>query len=233
MKLLSKSDITKKKSIDRQQEIAEGSKLAKRVDALREISANEETALFKFRTETLSEISKETLKAQAKLDGVKKKIEESEHVLEELRPVDQAREELERDRIMVLNYRSEVTAKAVKIENEKLRLQNIEKDLLLQEKKLEVYGIQADKMFRQVSGALSEAKDKLRTADETLSRSVKTEKEGLKKIKEQESLIKQREKKVFDKEEDLRKRELELEIGWKVLKDRQDVFERNINRLNK
>lgn len=53
MKLLSKSDINTIKGTERQKEIQEGAKLAKKVDTLREVSAKEEENLKKFRDESL------------------------------------------------------------------------------------------------------------------------------------------------------------------------------------
>jgi hypothetical protein len=59
IRLLSKSEIAKSQSNDRAREIAEGLKLSRRVDGLRELSANEEQALEKWRSETLSAIGRE------------------------------------------------------------------------------------------------------------------------------------------------------------------------------
>lgn len=68
MKLLSKSDVQKAKSLDRQREIDEGLKLARRVDALREIAAAEESSLAKFRIETIAKIHDEISILAAKRD---------------------------------------------------------------------------------------------------------------------------------------------------------------------
>lgn len=70
MKLLAKSDIQKAKSIERQQLVNEGLKLAKRVDDLRDVVAQEEAALEKFRRERLKQIHKEIAIEQAKLEEI-------------------------------------------------------------------------------------------------------------------------------------------------------------------
>lgn len=59
MRLLSKEQITITQSLERQREIQEGAKLAKKVDDLRELSAKEQTNLIKFRDESLKEIKEE------------------------------------------------------------------------------------------------------------------------------------------------------------------------------
>ena len=59
LKLLSKSEIDTAKNLDRSREVAEGLKLSRRVDGLRELASKEEQMLEKHRTETLASISKE------------------------------------------------------------------------------------------------------------------------------------------------------------------------------
>ena len=53
IKLLSKSEIDKAKNADKAKEIAEGLKISRKVDSLRELMADEEKALEKFRSESL------------------------------------------------------------------------------------------------------------------------------------------------------------------------------------
>ncbi len=60
VKLLSKREIDVRKAQDRQREIAEGTKLAHRVDGLRELAADEEKSLNDFRIKTLTAINEET-----------------------------------------------------------------------------------------------------------------------------------------------------------------------------
>ncbi len=74
VRLLSKRDIDVAKAKDRQREIAEGSKLAARVDGYRELAASEEVGLEKFRIETLTRI-------QAEIDPL---VKERELLVEEI-----------------------------------------------------------------------------------------------------------------------------------------------------
>lgn len=78
MKLLVKSDIAKAKSVERQQEIQEGLKLAKRVDTLREVAAAEEASLAKWRTETVKLIQDEITSFAAKRDELQKQVSKLE-----------------------------------------------------------------------------------------------------------------------------------------------------------
>lgn len=70
MRLLAKSDINRKKSIERQQLIDEGLKLAKRVDDLREVVSQEEQALERFRRESIKEIHKQISIERARLEEI-------------------------------------------------------------------------------------------------------------------------------------------------------------------
>ncbi len=58
-RLLTKREVDTARSTEQQQQVAEGKKLAARVDRLRELQATEEASLFKFRCETLKVIQGE------------------------------------------------------------------------------------------------------------------------------------------------------------------------------
>ncbi len=74
VRLLSRREVDTRKAMERQQTIAEGAKLAKRVDALRETVAHEEVGLDKFRMETVTKI-------QSEIDT---KIQERDAILEHI-----------------------------------------------------------------------------------------------------------------------------------------------------
>lgn len=74
LRLLSKSEIERAKNSDKSKEIAEGLKISRRVDGLRELQAQEEQALGKFREKTLEEINKEITEAIKERDEVLKEI---------------------------------------------------------------------------------------------------------------------------------------------------------------
>lgn len=68
MRLLEKSDLQKAKAADKAREIAEGLKISKKVDLLRQLKASEESALDKFRSETLEAIHTEISAAGTERD---------------------------------------------------------------------------------------------------------------------------------------------------------------------
>ena len=59
IRLLKKEEIAKLQNADKAREVAEGLKISRRVDALRELSAKEELNLEKYRMETLKNIQEE------------------------------------------------------------------------------------------------------------------------------------------------------------------------------
>lgn len=83
MKLLSKKDINTAQATTQKQTYDEGMKLARRVDSLREVAAAEESALEKFRRETIAKIHEETTEART----------ERERLLAEVRKLQKDREE--------------------------------------------------------------------------------------------------------------------------------------------
>ena len=87
MKLLPKSDIAKAKSVDKQREIDEGMKLAKRVDSLREVAAAEEASLKKFRSETLGAINTEITANATKRDELTQEVQSLEERKEDRKSV--------------------------------------------------------------------------------------------------------------------------------------------------
>lgn len=100
MRLLSKSEINKRKALDRESEIREGMKLAKRVDALRETQADEEASLEKFRRETLAKINGEIMAKTSERDALAKEVAELERQKERtLKPIRIEQSKLEEERI--------------------------------------------------------------------------------------------------------------------------------------
>ncbi len=78
MKLLPKQEVTGLKSQERKFEIDEGAKLAKTIDKLRQLSAEEQVRLSKFREETLGKLRNDTLEEASKKDKITLEITELE-----------------------------------------------------------------------------------------------------------------------------------------------------------
>lgn len=84
LKLLKKSEVDRLKAQERQREIAEGMKIAGRIDALRRTQAEEEASLEKFRRETVEHINNEIVETIERLNLLKKevaKLEEKKKII--------------------------------------------------------------------------------------------------------------------------------------------------------
>lgn len=75
MKILPKQEVTRLKAQERQVEITEGAKLAKKIDLLRKTYAEESVSLEKFHTESLKKIRQEIVEAIEERDRILKEVE--------------------------------------------------------------------------------------------------------------------------------------------------------------
>lgn len=231
MKLLSKSDISKAKSVDRQREVEEGSKLASKVDALRELSAKEEVALNKFRVETLSTINSEILSETTKRDELKQEVRVLEdRKVEALKPLT---EELTR----IAAEREHFTGEKSSLEDRKVGIQN--KEVNLEQREQEVAKLEKDTSYAhadvreklQEAGTLKDNAERLhRVANDTLEDARIKSTAILATATQRETWVAKREKTASIKEEELRAKEIELAKEWSQLKDREATLERNIKR---
>lgn len=91
MRLLARKDVDAAKALDRQREVDEGVKLAKKVDTLRELQAQEEASLLKFRDNSLTEIVGDiNLKIAQRDDLEARIIQKKEELLKLSGPLDRA-----------------------------------------------------------------------------------------------------------------------------------------------
>lgn len=78
MKLLEKQQVSSLKAKERKTEIDEGAKLARRVDALREMASKEQAILTKFREETAKVIQEDIDTLIRQRDNIKREIAEAQ-----------------------------------------------------------------------------------------------------------------------------------------------------------
>lgn len=233
MRLLPKSEIQAQKAKELSQAIDQGIALAKRVDRLRQVQADEEAALEKFRTVTLQKIHEETTKASQKRDSLKKEVAELQKEAEEARkPLDVEWEH--------------VRAKAAENKDFEAKLQAREKDVEEIERKtseerkaaeLELYRYNT---LRKEAVELKDQAAAERNAAHVALLDVEKTRLGIQALKEQvEKELKERDMHMAAKERDVtireelvKKREDELKAGQKLLNDRIALLERTIKRSN-
>jgi hypothetical protein len=138
MRLLQKSAVNNAKTIDREREIAEGQKLAKRVDSLRELSAVEEKNLFAFRDKTMSAIRADMeplhREKQVLLQDIKGLTIQKKMLLE---PLDQKWYEVNKAQKICDDWEQELTAREDGIARREDKNKVVQKELL--DKSISVY----------------------------------------------------------------------------------------------
>lgn len=231
MKLLAKSEVAKAKAADRQREVAEGLKLAGRVDSLREVAAHEEASLAKFRRETIEVIHAEIVAETYKRDlliGEVSVLEDRKR--EALKPLDDQREELRQIEAKNVAWVDDLFEREVAVIVRDGVLS--EREVVLQKLEEKARYTQEDAERRQAEAAIMEtmAGTKNMEASEILRKAHAEAETLVSNAMEREEWVTQREDAVFLKEEELREKEIELAKDWSRLKDREATLERNIKR---
>jgi hypothetical protein len=234
MKLLPKSDILIRKAADQKQAVDEGKKLAVSIDRLREVAVQEETSLEKFRSETLSQIHKETSEAAIIRDELLGEVRELQFakeealkpLTEELKLINEAREEIAKkaalnvSQALIIDTREQaISVKEKEVSDTLLRTETIE-----EEARIKMEQILRDK--EKTEQLVTEATD---MHDKSVILKTTTE-----------SSLSEKQKELSSKEEQLtllaaqlEKERLQITGDRTRLEDREQTLEREFNRLKK
>jgi len=232
IKLLPKQEISRLQAEEKRVAIQEGVKLARRVDNLREIAAQEEASLASFRTATLTEIKKQTDDAKSKRDSLLKEVADLRKEIQDGTQVLDIREN-------VLVSREEDLVKQQKdIETRSFSLKTLTEKVILKEKQLEAleqklkntwnvlvaFGKDVEVVYEQATTALNDVQSR---AEATLS----VINEVNEDLKVRDIAVASRERDVIIKEERVENTRKQLEEREKQLLDRELTLEREFNRL--
>lgn len=231
MKLLSKSEVNKAKSIDRQREVDEGLKLAKRVDALREVAAQEDASLQKFRRETLARISTEILFETTKRDTLKQEVsdlEERKRVA--LVPLTEAWEDVEEEREILTGLRDLLDAREARLRLNEADAEERAKEVARAEQVVSYTQADATDRLEKAAILKDDADNLKRIASEELQQARNTAQTLIISAEERVEQVSKREKECLQRESDLDKREKELNDNLIRLRDREGVLARNLKR---
>lgn len=234
MRLLKKSEIDQIKAKDRQLEINEGLKIAKRVDALREVAAEEERSLTNFRIKTISLINEEINVEIFKRDSLKneiKQLEESNSILKDKRikleaPLDlqEAWEEIKASESVIDDVK--------KIQDDRDReYSENNKKLQLDQKRVMNEHDNLQESMKIYSEKIKYASEAVIDVNKKKIEFEQYEKLKNKQIFSKESDINNREELSKIKENMLDKKEIELTNKEKFLEDRRKMLLRTEHRL--
>lgn len=236
LRLLTKSDIAKAKATDRSLEIAEGVKLAKRVDTLREVAANEESSLTKFRTNTISEITKEI--AQMVMDRDQMKVsnqilkEERERLLapidlkEEWRVVAKDKKEVEMWKEDLLTREIGLTGRENSVREAQVGFVDRERDIKNKEEWIE-------RTINQTQAANVETQRILLETQNVLNRTNGEIAERNEVLKVKENEITAKEAELLQREEQVREDQKIITKGKIFVADRSKMLERGFAELRR
>lgn len=232
MRLLAKREIDILKSTERTQVANEGLKLAKRIDALREVNAQEEASLAKFRNKTLGIITGEILSETAKKDGLKQEVQELEdRKAEALRPLTKELEMIKQSQ-QVLNEKSETLGNwRDELDTKDSELTEREIQVSFEEKRVKDMHTRTEGLLIETATIKDNAERQDILASETLRKAEQESSLRIEKAMQREEWVAMREATSYSKEEELKEKETELENGFIRLRDRESTYARNISRL--
>lgn len=234
MKLLPKSQIAQLKEREKAREAAEGLKIARRVDELRELQSNTEKKLNDFRASTLQVIGEDIknldeqrAKLAAEVSSLEKKLASMEPALGTTRKELSLKEkQLVLQEQQLLKEKESVNLQEIDVVEAKKSLA----DLIAQQKTMN----QAAKISsRKAEEAQSEALAHLAQSKTTHEKTEKEKKAFETYSSQQKSLLRQKEGELSDKEQQLAKEQKEIETEKKRLDDRRKMIERTVERLRK
>lgn len=231
MRLLPKSEIDRAKATEKKREIDEGLKIAQRIDNLRETQAETETALEKWRRETVAliheEISKEAYKRD-ELKGLNARLERERDELQ--KPLDDEWVKV-RAKDIELDFKGEDLAKKeFMLRDKEAKLAEAQKELALAEKRVADL---EDHARSVLSGALAKdtsAQALYEDAARVKGEAQKAEQATIAELTHRERIVSGRESGATIREAQIETEKKALQDGWRLLKDRELMLERNLKR---
>lgn len=231
LRLLNKSDIAKSKAQERNTEVQEGLKLARRVDGLREISAQEEQALSKFRIETLSEIGQQIAVKEKEREQLMREVYDLEMRREAaLVPLDAEWEEIEKQRHFLAEGYDKLDKYSFVLEEKAIDIQEQEDLLEENERRIVDMHKRTNDLWQEADTIKSETERKNRLAEEILHKAERESSELLDKAAQKDKEVRDRDDAVSAREKSQEEDRRELLKEWALLKDRQAMLERTLKR---
>lgn len=232
IRLLSKKEIDIAKAGDRAREITEGVKLAKRVDALRQIHADEEASLEQFRIKTITKIKEETEREEIKRNILANEVSRLEKRREEaLKPLTKEKNALalesariEEEKRLIAQARFHLSEAENELET---ALQNASLD---QERALDMRK-RAEKLLADAENTRIEAGIALQDSKKALNASLERARVMDAELRAREEFILARERDVEIKETRLQEEERLIRLEKIRLDDRAKTLERAFIRL--
>ena len=232
MRLLSKKEIQDKQRSEKQSEIAEGLKLARKIDSLREASLSEQSKLEKFRNESISSLQTELGTLQGQKDALSSEVK----VL---------RAEKERGLTILAQKEEELSKKEQELDDREeksfLHQKEAEKIFLHAQSelfnaqgemaRLETHTKEAERLHILANNDRIEAQNALKSAqEEKLATKNECQRDEL-WIARKKDELKDRENALDKRAKDIEKQEKNIEKEWIRIADQRATLERAMKRI--
>lgn len=227
MKLLPKSEIFRQKAAERRREVEEGAKLARRVDNLREVAAQEDASLQAWRKKTLKTIQDDILQATQDRDAIKAEVEHLKSVREEAKkPLDA---ELER----VAEAQKELAEREERVNEAETTLAKHRKRITLTEQQANALLTRAQTKEGLADVRLREADRDAKDAERTLTSARKAKEDAMELKDKTEKLAHSRdifnsarERDIAVREKQQQEERAKINKEWVLLNDRKRMFDK-------
>ena len=230
LRLLKKEEINKIKSDEKAREVAEGLKISRRVDDLRELSAKTEKETAAWRDATLSEAHKQINEAIAERDAI---FAERDKVREELK---NDLSKTKKEQLEALERKLSQKDKELTERSHSIDLKEIDIALTLKESndakvRQESNEYEAAKMKEQAMLERSEARSRLEASRRIEEDAIRRQTESENSIAVREGNLKFKEEEVVREKEELDEMKWNLEVEKKQVADQRATLERALQRL--
>lgn len=234
MKLLSKNEIDQKKAVEYRQSREEGLKLARRVDSLREVQAQEESSLQKFRTETLAKIHEETKQAATRRDDLISECRSLENARRNaLKPLTEELAHIEGEKVALEEKKIEHTRKEGLLVEREGRVKASENSTSLELSRAIEERRRATELLQETDYFNSETRLRLAETEAIRDKTKRMQEDVEKDFRERDVEIASKERSLATWQKDLENREDALGKATRKLADRQATLERSIKRNKK
>lgn len=234
MRLLTKNEVAVAQNKDKAREISEGLKISRRVDSLRELEAQEELKLNKYREETLAEIAKQIREETKKRDSIAEESRILQKKLDKMLPgLATKREELN-------TFQSELEQRKQSLDEREEKLGFAEIDIAVSLKDADdalKRALTHEESAKFLHGKSQQDRDEARQlfekAENTEKRALDFQSDTEMALSVRESALSRKEKEIEEKEKVLLERERELVVEKAQVADQRKTLERSIERLRK
>lgn len=234
MKLLKKSEIAAHQAAERKASIDEGLKLAKQVDRLREIKAEEEKSLALFRQKTVAQINTEIVEATQKRDAL---LTEAKKLQKQ---INAGMTEVEEKKALVAAQAAHYDSLMRLLVNDRIEVEKALTAAKSELKKAKVATFKAETNEYRAMQTLIDADNKRIQAEALLKQAAEIREDATTYAEDQKTKLDTRDKVIASKEQEitikeaaLLKKEKQLHEKEIKLRDREATLEREFKRLKK